>query len=217
MSQPTPLLIETMHVSPDGHIALLPYHLQRLKQSATDLAYPYDEPAVGEAIKQLTATLGSTPHRLRLTLSAQGELKLEHAPLQPTPEPVNILISLDTLAYNPWLRHKTTNRLWYDAASALLTQHPQLFDVVFFNAKGELCEGSRSNVYIQRDGQWYTPPLECGLLGGVKRAQLLDAQQVRVATISRADFEAASAIRVSNALRGWLDAQLITLDTLKQG
>jgi branched-subunit amino acid aminotransferase/4-amino-4-deoxychorismate lyase len=42
------------------------------------------------------------------------------------------------------------------------------------------------------------------------RQSLLDQGLVREATVSRTDFLEAHAIRVSNALRGWLQARLLS-------
>lgn len=212
----TPLLIETMRVDSGGDIALLPFHLQRLQTSAKALGYPCDPNAVTAAIQAQLAALQHATFRLRLTLSATGCLSFEHSELAPTAEPVSLTINPAPLKQSPWLGHKTSNRSWYESAEQNLKQQPTLFDVVFFNELDELCEGSRSNLYIQQNGQWLTPPVGCGLLAGVKRAQLLASGQVNVATISRAEFLAAPKIRVSNALRGWLDATLLTDTELTQ-
>ena len=113
-------------------------------------------------------------------------------------------------ADDPWLRHKTTHRPRFAAAQRWLRAHPDHFDLIFGNAAGDLCEGSRSTIYV-RDaaGAWLTPPLASGLLPGVKRQALLDEGAVREARLSLADLRQAPALRVSNALRGCLDARLV--------
>ena len=113
-------------------------------------------------------------------------------------------------ADDPWLRHKTTHRPRFAAAQRWLRAHPDHFDLIFGNAAGDLCEGSRSTIYV-RDaaGAWLTPPLASGLLPGVKRQALLDDGAVREARLSLADLRQAPALRVSNALRGCLDARLV--------
>jgi para-aminobenzoate synthetase/4-amino-4-deoxychorismate lyase len=37
------------------------------------------------------------------------------------------------------------------------------FDAVFLNEKGELTEGARTNVFVERGGVLMTPPLAAGL------------------------------------------------------
>lgn len=82
------------------------------------------------------------------------------------------------------------------------------FDMVFFNEKGELAEGGRSSVFAMIDGRWCTPPLACGVLPGVMRAQLLrdPGMDAVERVITRAEFDAATGIIVCNALRGALAA-----------
>ena len=82
------------------------------------------------------------------------------------------------------------------------------FDLIFLNERGEVCEGSRSNIYVLKNGVWHTPPLHCGLLGGVMRRQLLDQDAVVESVLAASDLEApTAAIRLSNGLRGWFDVK----------
>lgn len=66
----------------------------------------------------------------------------------------------------PLLRYKTTHRPWYTKTIEWLPSHPHLFDLLYLNERGELCEGSRSNVYLRLGAHWYTPPVDCGCLPG---------------------------------------------------
>ncbi len=177
-----------------------------------------DPAAEAPAAIDAPADAPGTARRLRLLLAADGRLSLESAPLPPTPEPVRIALAADVLgpdavlaAGDPWLRHKTTHRPRFAAAQRWLHTHPDHFDLIFGNAAGDLCEGSRSTVYV-RDaaGAWLTPPLASGLLPGVRRQALLDAGFAREAHLSLEDLRQTRALRVSNALRGWLEARIVT-------
>lgn len=206
----TPCLIETMRLE-RGRITLLPGHLRRLATSSTTLGYVCDVSEVQAQIEQHCADLDPQQlFRVRLLLASDGHYQITTTPLASTPQPVQIVLQPEPLSADLlWLAHKTTHRPWYEPAQAWLAQHPDIFDVIVSNPRGELCEGSRSNIYVQNDqGLWLTPPLTCGLLPGVQRQALLDAGQVREARLSPADMRSASALRVSNALRGWLDARL---------
>lgn len=47
-------------------------------------------------------------------------------------------------------------------------------EAIFANTRGELCEGSASNIFLVRDGTVHTPPLSSGCLGGVTRALVIE-------------------------------------------
>ena len=226
-----PDLIETLRLE-QGRIALWPGHRARLLASARALGYPLDAAALDGWLSAQLRSLPAPdpamdgpatdaagmrgPCRLRLLLAADGALSLTCAPLPPTTEPVRIALAADVLgpqavleAADPWLRHKTTHRPVYAAAQRWLSAHPDHFDLIFGNAAGGLCEGSRSTIYVQdADGAWLTPPLSNGLLPGVRRQALLDEGAVREARLSLDDLRRAPALRVSNALRGWIRADM---------
>jgi branched-subunit amino acid aminotransferase/4-amino-4-deoxychorismate lyase len=218
MTTPPPALIETMRLE-DGRIALWPGHRARLLASAAALGYPLearDLEARLSAHIRATAMPAAGAWRVRLLLARDGGLSLETAPLPATPTPVRLALAARVLEGpsclgedNPWLRHKTTHRPWFADAAAWLERRPTYFDVIFGNAAGLACEGSRCNVYLRDPaGRWLTPPIRQGLLPGVQRQWLLDTGRVQEAALSLGDLEAAPALRVSNALRGWLDARL---------
>ena len=111
------------------------------------------------------------------------------------------------------LAHKTTLRHVYDEGWKK-AEAVGAFDTLFFNERGELTEGGRSNVFVKLNGQWMTPPLSAGVLPGVMRARLLeDANWNAIEqTITRADLKNAEAVCVCNALRGVLQAQVVWPD-----
>lgn len=47
-------------------------------------------------------------------------------------------------------------------------------EAVFFNTRGELCEGATSNVFIIKGGQVFTPPISSGCLAGVTRELVIE-------------------------------------------
>ena len=108
-----------------------------------------------------------------------------------------------------FLAHKTSIRARYDAAWRA-AEAKGAFDTLFFNERGELTEGGRSNVFVRLDGRWYTPPLSCGLLPGVLRAVMLAAPAWRASekVITREMLDNAEDIVVCNSLRGPLRAVL---------
>jgi len=208
----SPQLIETIRVDSQGHIPLLEHHLARLAASSAALGYVCVQAQVRNAIQAARASLPrNTEHpdseyRLRLLLDCHGKLDITTAPLPPLPATPRIALSAQRLpADTLWLRHKTTHRPWFDSATAWLAQHPDYFDRIFLNEQGHLCEGSRSNVYLLLDNQWCTPPVACGLLPGVQRADILANGRAAERRLTRDDLHRAQGVRLSNALRGWFD------------
>lgn len=207
MTDPKPHLIETMRVDADGRVPLLDRHLARLEASCAALGRPCHAADIRNAVLTaagMAATPG--PHRLRMLVDPAGTPAIQTAPLPDLPETPSVRLWQDRLASaEPMLRHKTTYRPWYDDVTTWLAAHPLVFDAVLCNERGELCEGSRTNVYLQLAGKWFTPPIECGCLPGVQRAALLDAGLVEERLLYADDFPRARRIRLSNALRGWMD------------
>jgi len=82
--------------------------------------------------------------------------------------------------------------------------------VLFLNLRGEVTEGAISNVFIEKDGGWSTPPVECGLLAGVYRRHLLETRpeiEERVLTLD--DLQGADSIYLTNAVRGLRRAEVV--------
>jgi 4-amino-4-deoxychorismate lyase len=101
---------------------------------------------------------------------------------------------------DPWLGHKTTRRAVYDAARAALPQG--LDEMIFQNERGEVCEGTITTVFFDRGQGMRTPPLACGVLPGVLRADLGAAEEVLLAV----DLPRVR-LWVGNALRGLIPAR----------
>jgi para-aminobenzoate synthetase/4-amino-4-deoxychorismate lyase len=206
-------LFETMHASREQGVRHPTRHLERLAQSAAVFGFPMNQDAIALALDEACAALpAGIAHRLRLALDASGHIKLQSAPLLGLTGPVRALLASETTttdASDLFLRHKTTLRERYDAAWRA-AEAEGAFDMLFFNAEGELTEGGRSNVFVKLQGRWYTPPLACGVLPGVMRSVLLDDPHWNASErrLTRCDVLAAEALVLCNALRGALPATL---------
>ncbi|HZZ12178.1 MAG TPA: bifunctional anthranilate synthase component I family protein/class IV aminotransferase [Paraburkholderia sp.] len=210
-------LFETMYATREAGIRHLPHHLARLSASATALGFKFDENETRALLaEQCTSLPAATPHRVRLALSKNGVVHVGVAILAPLAQPVvGVLLGPDhdfaaSLSSDPLLRHKTTSRTEYDRGWREAEANGA-FDTLFFNERGELTEGGRSNVFVKLAGEWWTPPLACGVLPGVMRSVLLDDPALRVAerVLTRADVENAQALLLCNALRGAIEAKLL--------
>ena len=202
-------LFETMRATRAG-CALQARHLARLSASAHYFGFQFDQAAVVTAIETTRAALGTGAFRMRVGLAQDGAVTVTTAPLTELAQPVGLIVAgPGTSADDLFLRHKTSIRSAYDAAWQAAEQRGA-FDALFFNERGELTEGGRSNVFVRLAGRWYTPPLACGVLPGVMRAQILadpvwDAQECVITAPMLAQAEE---LMVCNALRGPLRAVL---------
>lgn len=168
-------------------------HLARLESSADRLGFACDRAAVLAALGTPAA-----PARVRLTLGRDGA-RVETAPL-PAPLPVwRLGLAAETLpAADPWLGVKSTRRGAYDRARAALAGCDER---LFGNERGEVCDGTITSVFFDRGDGLCTPPLSCGLLPGVLRAELLASGTAREAVLSIRDLPKVR-LWVGNALRG---------------
>ncbi|GJI89292.1 aminodeoxychorismate synthase component I [Duganella hordei] len=203
-------IFETMRATRDG-ARHRQRHLARLAASAKYFGFSWDAAAADAYLDTACAMLDAgIDYRLRLALSPSGAFSVQHAPLAPLAEPVRVLLAPDTThSGDLFLRHKTSIRTRYDAAWRE-AEAKGAFDTLFFNERGELTEGGRSNVFVRVAGRWLTPPLSSGILPGVMRAVMLDDPQSNAseAVITRAMLETADEIVVCNALRGAMRATL---------
>jgi len=157
MNNIQPSLIETLRSTPEGEIPLLARHMQRLRASAQSLHYPCPLADIEQALLTMARDDKTRAQRLRVLLHMDGQFETSRQPLIfPAALPCVVLAATRLDAANKWLHYKTTYRPSYEQAAHWLQSNPDCFDCLFLNQNGELCEGSRSNVYLQLDGVWYT-------------------------------------------------------------
>lgn len=147
---------------------------------------------------------------LRLLLAPDGTYTITTKPLTLSDAPLRFKISSKrTSAAWPWLYHKTTDRTFYDDEFAAVTADASCDEVVFLNEAGEVTEGSRTNIFIQKNGLLLTPPLACGVLPGTLRAYLLASGKATESAITLPDLGTADGIFLGNSVRGLRAARLI--------
>jgi 4-amino-4-deoxychorismate lyase len=198
-------LIETLRWEPETGFVRLPLHLERLKASAETLDFPGAEGAE----KALTAAVsGNAPLRVRLELFPDGGIDVTTAPHAALPADTvwTVKIARTRLrSDDPLLRHKTSRRDIYAAARAEYTRD-EADEVLLLNEKGELCEGTITNLFIEdATGRLLTPPLSAGLLAGVLRTELLRSGQAQEQGLTP-DNLAEGKPYLGNSLRGLVRA-----------
>ncbi|MRD73178.1 aminodeoxychorismate synthase, component I [Rhodocyclus tenuis] len=217
-------------------VPLWPRHLQRIGASARALGFRFDAQAVEAELALLLhePSLARAPvWRVRLLLTSDGSFSLSHSPLEEVASATPLLarIARETQPAGDYLvRHKTSVRARYeralaecgdgvvanatgaasagDAAPDTVPPREPYFDAILLNERGEVSEGARSNVFVERGGLLLTPPLRCGLLPGVLREELLAQGRAVEAVLHCADLLGEAPVYLGNALRGLLRVRI---------
>ena len=184
-------LIETMYW--DGaRVPRWPLHHARLSRGAE---------ALGWRVPEVVLTGPAEPARLRLTLDGEGRLDLQSGPLPPPREVWRLGMSAERLSSsNPWLTVKSSMREVYDRARGSMPEGVD--EVLLLNERGEVCDGSITTLFFDRGEGMRTPPLSCGLLPGVLRAEMAVPEEILLPE----DLPRVT-LWVGNALRGLMPAQ----------
>ena len=220
-------LIETLFYHCRDGCLFLQNHLQRIETSAAYFDYSFSRAKIQAELKHFCKGLDeATGHRLRILLRRDGTLTFSSVSCDPPkalefPEGEypggDTCLKIDfatetTDSKSPYFFHKTTMRKQYDSAYENGVS-AGLFDVIFCNEKMEVTEGCISNLFILKDGSYYTPPVSCGLLDGIMRKHLLTTDgrfRVSERVLSRKDICEADGVFVCNSVRGVLRVHLAT-------
>lgn len=165
-------------------------HLRRLAHSLEALAIAVPaEDVLRDAIAETVAAAGHPEARIRLTVTA-GSGSLGSG--MPDGDP-SVFVAVTALAAKaapraitvPWTRNergataglKTTS--YAENVRALRIAHEAgASEALMANTRGELCEGTGTNVFVVIGGEVYTPPLDSGCLAGVTRELVLEVADV---------------------------------------
>jgi para-aminobenzoate synthetase/4-amino-4-deoxychorismate lyase len=192
-------LIETMAFDPVGGIALLERHLERMRASAEAFGIRFDRHGVRNELQAATFRLRH-PAKVRLLLSPDGRIAIGTAPMPEVAlDPVTVALATRQVAPRDFrLAHKTTDRRpWPRVAGA--------WETVYIDADGYLTEGSFTSIFVPGpDGVLRTPPLTCGILPGVLRAELIASGRAVEAELRPEDLS--DGFFLGNALRGLVSA-----------
>jgi para-aminobenzoate synthetase/4-amino-4-deoxychorismate lyase len=195
-------LIETMAFDPEDGVVLLERHLARLTASAAALGFSFDRHGARNELQAATFRLRRAA-RIRLLLAQSGTIAIEIAPAPAEHDrPLRVaLVPLPVAAADFRLRHKTSDRGFYDAARRAAGTD----EVVFVRPDGLLTEGSFTSLFVPASGGGLvTPAGTLGLLPGVLRAEMIESGRAAEGYLSRDDLVAP--FFVGNALRGLMPA-----------
>ncbi|MCK9295727.1 MAG: aminodeoxychorismate synthase component I [Desulfobulbaceae bacterium] len=214
-------LIETMLWQPGKGYWLLDEHLARLQDSADYFQFACDLAQVTAALDRLAQTLSEDEknQRVRLLLVKDGAVTLSTTACgQKQPLAAHSLQELPQVRFSSartdsrdaFLYHKTTRRNLYNQEREKAVNEGY-YEVLFVNERGEVTEGAVSSIFMQKDAVWYTPPLQCGLLPGVFRANFMAASPGKVIEkiLFPADLAEAEAVYVANSVRGMVQVTVV--------
>ncbi|WP_407317694.1 aminotransferase class IV [Isoptericola halotolerans] len=174
----------------DGQAFALTRHLARLARSADGLGLEApDEQKVRDGVaavlQESVRAGGAFDGRLRITVTAGvgplGSGRVEGAQTVVVAAQDSVMAPASRAVRSPWPRNersavaglKTTS--YAENVVALAHAKDQGADeTILPNTVGDLCEGTGSNVFVERDGELVTPRLDSGALAGITRELLLE-------------------------------------------
>lgn len=206
---------------PEECFFLLKLHQQRLQygidffQWTTELSYDH-------LLRELRLALRSLdplrPYKIRTLVSEGGDLTVEATEVPPrgnlfsglTRQPevddpqYTVYLDTESIMVGPFTSFKTTKRDVYTQARERILKNdgPEHQEVLLYNPRDELTEGSITNIALFRDGGWKTPPLGVGCLCGVVRHHLLSKKVLQEATIYRKSVQDGESILLFNGVMG---------------
>ena len=214
-STPQFSLLETMLWTPEEGFFLRDKHIARLLDSAEYFDFRISKEIIESYLHEISNHF-TEPRRVRLLLDKNGNLSHEAKTFQSTEDqlPLNIRLATEPInSANRFLYHKTTHREVYARAFGSFGSSPpekrtDWDDILLYNERNELTEFTIGNLVVELDGEFFTPPLSCGLLPGTFRAHLLETGQVAERIIRMEELKDGARIFLVNSVRRWQQVNL---------
>lgn len=173
---------------------LMDEHVERMKEGSRILEIPFPgEKRIKENVRKAVDKSGVEDAYVKVCLLSGGDLKFTGRANEgeilavvreyeaPKKYVKGHVASFRRSSSSPALRVKCTNYLENVLARREAKQGGQ-DEAIFLNERGELAEGSSSNLFWLDQETLYTPEIGCGLLPGVTRSLL-------ISSASEMDFE----------------------------
>jgi branched-chain amino acid aminotransferase len=165
------------------------------------------------AIDEVLAANDLPEARLRLTVTTgEGPLGSGREPSRPTVvaavAPTDPMPPTTAIITVPWVRNERSPLAGVKSTSygenviALARARAAgASEAIFANTRGELCEGSGSNIFVVLDGELLTPPLSSGCLAGVARELVVETSAVVERPIPYEALATAEEIFLTSSIR----------------
>ncbi|MGP4040632.1 aminodeoxychorismate synthase component I [Gracilibacillus sp. D59] len=199
-------LLESIKLD-NGDYPLMTHHLRRLYQSTQYFGYPFHENEVKEKLAILANQYQNGCYKVRLVYHPSGSIELEHQPIIQLDEPIQTVLASEPIdKRNIYLYHKTTNRELYQKLDQNKPSH--VLSSLLWNEEEHITEFTIGNVVVEKNGQFFTPPVSDGLLPGTFREQLIEENIVIEKSIRLSELPKYDQIWFINSVRGWVSVQL---------
>lgn len=195
-----------------GHPVFLPRHLARLDRAAdflglTSCAVRNINPDTITAYLNEQEKNGTSLSHCALKIMISNENTIYHIrsnPYAPVQYEKGFVMDFSSVMRNessPLTYHKTMN--YGDCIlEKRLAARQGMNERIFQNSKGEICEGTVSNIFFVRDQKLFTPKISCGLLPGILREYLCESFPVEETVILPSDLDQYQECFVTNSLMG---------------
>ena len=207
-------VFETMRAT-GGKVPLLAAHLKRMSRGLKVLHLPPTtyHLKIYQNISQLLKLNRLKTARVRLMIWREGKILHRAIVAQP-------LEKLTAAQYRKGFSASLTNGHYRNTSEPIKSLDYGIFreglrkargagfdEALFVNHKGELVEGSRTNIFLVKDNRIFTPPIKSGCLPGIMRQQVISAARrlklrCAIRTLRTQDLFEADEAFVTNALLG---------------
>ena len=202
---------EEMRVE-DGSVPHLESKLNDLLASARYFGFDVANHDVETIYADAVANAGANC-RLTVLMGRDGAITTEMSEL-PTWSPgfdeadvlFGVIAEHSVSTDNVFLFHKTTDDRLKDT---LARQYPDVDVVVLVNQLDEVAGTLRGSIVVTIDGEWLTPPRDCGATTGVLRSELLAAGTITERVITRNQLQRAERVAVVDDIHGWRRIDLL--------
>jgi para-aminobenzoate synthetase / 4-amino-4-deoxychorismate lyase len=192
-------LLETLLWTPEEEYFLREKHASRMQDSADYFGIPFSQ---GEFENQLDrlAKYFTSPQRVRMLLDRFGNFKSEAKNFEVQENTFKVQLAEKPINMKDvFFFHKTTQREMYPPIPAGFN------DLLLWNENNEVTEFTIGNLIVELEGEFFTPPVSCGLLAGTFRSHLLEKEIIKERVIYKDTLGKCSKIYLVNSVRKRVD------------